>query len=163
MEINVKQILTISITVIIVTTLIVIGVNIYNTQRNNKLGKELSTDLLHQASIVQEWFFSPVARGGGGNGRDNFSGSALAAKAINIVRYFNTPPRSDYVTDIKGDTMQATYRNALGDFTLRVTGSTGSENIEITGISKAKKSFIMSATFRLSQTKDEVKITVRSK
>jgi len=145
MEINIKKHIIITLGLIIIIA-IIIGVNTSKTKKKEaeyKAEAELSNEIERQASIIYEWYVTPVSKGGGGNGKDPDTGKVSYFDALSIAKYLSNHPTKDYVTDVSGDALRATYRNPQGDFILRVAGAGHhNEYLTIFGISEAYKYFI---------------------
>jgi len=83
-----QQILMIILSVIVVGTAIAVGIQMFDTYYDNARRQQGTIELHRICGMVEAWYRTPVAMGGGGNGL-NPDGSERVPTAIEIGRYVN--------------------------------------------------------------------------
>jgi len=83
-----QQILMIILSVIVVGTAIAVGIQMFDTYYDNARRQQGAVELQRLGAMIEAWYRTPVAMGGGGNGK-NPDGTARIPTIQEIARYLN--------------------------------------------------------------------------
>jgi len=143
-----QQILMIILSVIVVGTAIAVGIQMFDTQLENQTRQALAAELMQQMSMAKAWWRTPLAMGGGGNGK-NADGTFREPLNYEIAQYITRGAQDGSGGGQEGS---GYYRNLHGQFWLtKIPGAvSGDQRIRISATSDVKDTITARLEFDLS-------------
>jgi len=123
-----QQILMIILSVIVVGTAIAVGIQMFDTQLENQARQALAAELMQQAAQLQAWYRTPIMMGGGGNGYDPATHTALTAFTQDQLNSMAKFIQRDVTGNNPWD-----YRNMHGSYNMTFTAIAGTATTGLDG------------------------------
>jgi len=135
-----QQILMIILSVIVVGTAIAAGIQMFDKQLEKQTKLALANECMRLMSQSYAYFRTPVAMGGGGNGKNpssNPPGQPLATDLLKLTQYLD---RSAAPASSGGG---YSFTNLLGTFQVRIvaTNGVGDDRLRISAVSAANEAW----------------------
>jgi len=89
-----QQILMIILSVIVVGTAIAAGIQMFDKQYESQTKMAMANEVLRAMSMCRAYYRTPVAMGGGGNGKDS-AGDPLPVDVLKMAKYVNNSAELD--------------------------------------------------------------------
>jgi len=126
-----QQILMIILSVIVVGSAIAAGIQMFDKMHVNTTKQMMAQELNRLQAMATAWYRTPVAMGGGGNGK-NLDGTPRAANLRQIATYLDSSVSGNPAWMIQAGT-QAVWYNEIGQFqiTWNNQANVGNERIQI--------------------------------
>jgi len=123
-----QQILMVILSVILVGTAIAVGIQMFDKVGESQIQLSVSNELLRLKSMARAYYRTPIAMGGGGNGKDPNSTLPDYAKAVDLAQLVKYLDRS--ATQVSAGGLYR-FNTELGQFDIQASGAVGNETVAI--------------------------------